>query len=128
MANTEGRPAKTVLVVEDEDTTRTLLAALLRQHGYAALTAPNGQEALHVLASTAPPDLILLDMLMPVMDGWHFLDRLRASRHGSIPVVVVTGGVLGREWAAAHGCAGFLKKPFDAEDLLAEVRRCLPTG
>jgi CheY-like chemotaxis protein len=128
MATTEQRPAQTILVVEDEDAIRTLLATLLRQHGYVVLTAQHGQEALDLLASAPPPDLILLDMLMPVMDGWNFLDRLQAGRHRSVSVVVITGGVLGREWTDAHGCAGFLQKPFDAEDLLAEVRRCLPPG
>jgi CheY-like chemotaxis protein len=128
MTTTEQRPTQTVLVVEDEDAIRTLLATPLRQQGYVVRTAQHGQEALDLLASAPPPDLILLDTLMPVMDGWHFLERLRAGRHRSVPVVVITGGVLGREWAAAHGCAGFLRKPFDAEDLLAEVRRCRPPG
>ena len=62
---------------------------------------------------------------MPVLDGWHFLDRLKKSPHGSVPVVVTTGTILSREWAAAHGCAGFLKKPVEEADLLAEFRRCL---
>jgi CheY-like chemotaxis protein len=64
-------------------------------------------------------------MLMPVLDGWHLLGRLRQG--GPHPPVVVTTGtaVVGREWALDHGCAGCLRKPVGAEELLDEVRRVL---
>jgi CheY-like chemotaxis protein len=64
-------------------------------------------------------------MLMPVLDGWHFLERLR-QEDARPPVVVTTAAsILGRDWAEAHGCAGFVRKPVEAEELLEEVRRCL---
>jgi CheY-like chemotaxis protein len=78
-----------------------------------------------MLDARPAPDLILLDMLMPELDGWHFLDWFQGPAGGAVPVVVMTGTILTREWAATHGCAGFLKKPFDAAQLVAEVRRVL---
>jgi CheY-like chemotaxis protein len=117
---------KTLLVVEDNEVARMGLAAVLRRHGYAVVLAANGQEALHYLAGNPAPDLILLDMLMPVLDGWRFLEQLKQSgRLGTTPIVVTTGTVLTREWAGDHGCAGFVKKPIDVDPLLEEIRRCL---
>jgi CheY-like chemotaxis protein len=115
----------TILVVEDNDVSREGLAVVLRRAGYRVIPAANGGEALAALRSEPPPDLILLDMFMPVVDGWHFLDRLR---HEAVhpPVILTTGAaVLSREWAEAHGCAGFLRKPVDSAALLDEVARCL---
>ncbi len=65
-------------------------------------------------------------MFLPEMDGWHFLDWLKGTGLGSVPVVVTTGTILTREWAEAHGCAGFLKKPFDEAELFAELDPILP--
>jgi CheY-like chemotaxis protein len=119
-------PARhTLLVVEDNDVAREGLAVVLRQAGYRVLPAANGEEGLRLLRRGPPVDLILLDMLMPVLDGWHFLGRLQgdASRP---PVIVTTAApVLSPEWAEAHDCAGFLRKPVETEEVLAEVRRCL---
>jgi len=115
-----------LLVVEDSDVTRECLTAVLRQAGYAVRQAGDGREALNRLWEDPPPDLIVLDMLLPVLDGWHFLEQLKAdARLAAVPIVVTTATVLSQEWAATHGCAGFLRKPFEPEDLLAEVRRCL---
>jgi CheY-like chemotaxis protein len=117
---------KTLLVVEDNEVAREGLASILSRHGYAVALAANGREALDYLAGNPAPALILLDMLMPVLDGWRFLEQLKLSgRLGTTPVVVTTGTVLTREWAGDHGCAGFVKKPIEVEALLAEIRRCL---
>src|SRR5262249_2568686 len=67
------------------------------------------------------PDQMLLDMLLPVVDGWRILQR----RDTAVTVIVVTGPILSAEWAAEHGAAGFLKKPVEEAELLAEVRRVL---
>jgi CheY-like chemotaxis protein len=112
---------KTILIVEDNAGTRDGLAALLARHGYATQTARDGGEALDILYRGPPPDLVLLDMLLPVQDGWRILPRLK----NAIPVIIMTGTVLSPEWAAEHGAAGFLKKPIEDSDLLAEVRRAL---
>jgi CheY-like chemotaxis protein len=90
--------------------------------------AADGERALNYLRSGPRSDLILLDMLLPRMDGWHLLDALRAwSRPLRVPIIVVTGTCLSREWAEAHGCAGFLAKPVEPDELLAEIARCLGT-
>jgi CheY-like chemotaxis protein len=115
--------SKTLLVVEDDEVSREGLARLLQQAGYTTATAGNGQEALDYL-SGGRADLVLLDMLMPVMDGWQFLRRLR-QKHTSPPVVLTTGTILTREWANTNGCAGFVRKPIDTDALLQEVERCL---
>jgi two-component system chemotaxis response regulator CheY len=117
--------AKTVLVVEDEPVARDGLAAILRRHGYTVFAAEHGQRALDLLLAGAQPDLILLDMLMPVLDGWRFLQLLPQTPAPAPPVVITTGTILTREWARDNGCAGFVKKPIEADALLAEVGRCL---
>jgi CheY-like chemotaxis protein len=116
---------KTILVVEDNEVVREGTASLLRAEGYAAATAGHGREALDYLRANPPPDLILLDLTMPVLDGWRFLEELRNEPGAShVPVVVATAAVK-REGALAKGCAGYLHKPFEIASLLAEVRRCL---
>jgi CheY-like chemotaxis protein len=123
--NTE--QGKKLLGVEDDDSTREWLALVLRQHGYAVALARNGREALHYLDSGFVPDLILLDMLMPVVDGWHFLQQVqRKALSPPVPILVITAStVIGQEWVQAHGCAGVLRKPLDPVEMLREVRRCL---
>jgi CheY-like chemotaxis protein len=114
-----------VLVVEDNDATREVLA-LLGREGYEVILAVNGEEALEHLRAGPRPDLILLDMLMPVLDGWHFLGRLRQQGpQPPPPILVVTSTILTRQWAEGHGCCGFIRKPIEPEALLEEVRRCL---
>jgi CheY-like chemotaxis protein len=127
MATAEQRKRTLLLVVEDNAAARKGLAAFLRAEGFAVVTAADGEEALDRLRAGPAPDLILLDMLMPVLDGWHFLQRLKSDGpDASVPVIVTTGTILTREWAAAHGCAGFLHKPIDPDVLLVEIGRCLP--
>lgn len=123
--------ARTVLIVEDNADIRETLREVLELAGYAVATAANGGEACAQLAADAP-DLIVLDLMMPVMDGWQFLDRLRADGDAAMaatPVVVVSGVVdsidtdrLQRE----HGC-DVLAKPVDIDALLRIVAaRCRP--
>ena len=117
---------KTLLVVDDHADARDSLEILLRLVGYDVVTAANGKEALDLLGSGLAPDLILLDMLMPVLDGWHFLERLqRDAPQPRAPIIVTTATILTPEWARDHGCQGFLRKPINPDDLFAEVRRCL---
>lgn len=114
-----------VMLVEDQAATREMLARVLLRNGYDVLTAENGQQAFDVLFSFPLPDAILLDMLMPVLDGWHLLIRLKGTRAGNVPIIT-TGTILTREWAVLEGCAGFLKKPVDERDLLDELQSVLP--
>ena len=90
---------KTLLVVDDHAEARDCLGVLLRQAGYGVRTAANGREALGLLDGGPAPDLILLDMLMPVLDGWHFLERLRLRGTGPRPpIIVTTATILTLEW------------------------------
>jgi CheY-like chemotaxis protein len=113
-----------LLVVEDNDRARAALTAILRMKGFAVTPAADGRQALNLLANGLAPNLILLDMLMPVLDGWHFLRELQAQTQ-QVPVLVVTGTILTREWARDHGCAGLVRKPVEPDALVEEIRRCL---
>jgi CheY-like chemotaxis protein len=122
----EAPASKTILVVEDNTITREGLAVLLNAEGYAVATASNGRQALELLQTRPTPDLILLDMLMPVLDGWHFIRQIQQQPDlASVPIVVVTGTILTREWAESHGCTGFIHKPIEPDPLREEIRRCL---
>lgn len=117
---------KTIMVVEDNDITREGLVNILRREGLQVVAFEDGQPALDYLDAGHRPDLIVLDMLMPVVDGWHFLRTMQKwPAPLSIPIIVITGAVLGEKWPEAHGCAGFLPKPFEGSQLLAEIKRCL---
>ena len=84
------------------------------------------KQALDLLNYWPAPALIVLDMVLPGLDGWQFLEQLQTNEKArSVPVLVSTGTILGPEWAAAHGCAGVLRKPFDEETFLQEVNRCV---
>jgi CheY-like chemotaxis protein len=116
---------RTLLVVEDNDVAREALAVVLRGAGHRVVPAANGEEGLRLLRGGRPVDLILLDALMPVLDGWHFLGRLQGAGPQPPVIVATASPALSREWAEAHDGAGFVRKPVETEELLAEVRRCL---
>jgi CheY-like chemotaxis protein len=115
-----------LLVIEDNELAREGMAKVLTRRGYAVVTAADGAEALERLRDGLRPVLILLDMLTPGVDGWHFLaERRREPTLAAIPVLITTGLIVAApEWAASLGAAGFLRKPFDVEDLIREVGRC----
>ena len=116
--------ATTVLVVEDDFDLRDALVPILEYEGHRVVSAANGKEALERLQTMPPPSLILLDLMMPVMDGEEFRARqLRDPTLASIPVVVVSAHASAEERAALLGAAGCVKKPFEIEDLLEQVRR-----
>ncbi len=114
---------RTILVVEDNPLTQRAVCDILRGEGYVVLAAGDGEGALAALASVQV-DLILLDMLLPKVDGWGILVKLHAGG-SQVPVVVTTGIDLTHEWAESYSCQGLLKKPVPPDALLAEVRRCL---
>ena len=115
------RPA--VLVVEDNATARAGLASVLAARGHPVSTAEHGLAAKEALIAGPRPGVILLDMLMPKMDGWYFLTWLRGTRFEDVPVVVMTGTDMAAEWAAMLHCAGFLRKPIGPNELFAAVDR-----
>lgn len=115
--------SSSVLIIEDDPEMRGLLVLVLEEEGYRLLTAANGREGLELLR-TAKPDVILLDMKMPVMDGYEFARRYRAA-HGDddrVPIVVMTAAEDPRKRAEEIGAAGWLGKPVELQDLVAKVK------
>ena len=112
-----------ILVVDDDPAIRTVVAEVLADEGYAIRTASNGEEALRTI-DEATPALVLLDMRMPVMDGWGFASALR-DRGFDLPILVMTAAQDAAQWAREVGAVGALAKPFDLNDLLDIVERTL---
>jgi CheY-like chemotaxis protein len=125
MTSLETECGRRVLVVEDDADVRDALLEVLEDSEYAPLAASNGQEALARLhADPAKPCLILLDMMMPVMDGWAFrAEQSRDPELRSIPVVVLTAHVSAQQAARELHAAGFLRKPVSLDALLATVQK-----
>jgi len=117
--------AKTILVVDDEERLRSLLRAYLTQEGFRVLAAANGREALRI-ADQEKPDLIILDLMMPEVDGYEFMRLYRERKH-QVPVIMLTAkveeadAVLGLE----IGADDYVTKPFSPRVLVARVRAVL---
>ena len=118
-------PAKFILVVDDDMTTRSAIADVLREEGHGVVVAVDGAEAI-ALADQRPFDLVITDLAMPRVDGITLIRRLKVS-HPGLPSMVITasddGG--GAHRARLAGAADFVNKPVDLEDLLARVTRLL---
>ncbi|MEW5853055.1 MAG: response regulator [Myxococcota bacterium] len=116
-------PAKTLLVVDDDRGIREALEAVLFDAGYRVACVADGVEALEWLRSHPSPSLILLDLMMPRMDGWQFRAIQRADPALSgIPVVVITAGDFPRRRVEPMGVARYLTKPLDIEVLLQTIQ------
>ncbi|MGC4117411.1 MAG: response regulator [Myxococcales bacterium] len=108
-----------VMVVEDDGDIRDVVGGLLDTEGFQVLSAKNGREALERLERGDRPSVILLDLVMPEMNGWQFLEALRHRQEfEQIPVVVVTTYP-----SIVEGANALLQKPFDFENLVATVTR-----
>ena len=111
-----------ILIVEDDADLREMMAQLLTLEGFRASTVANGREALEYLSQGDKPDVILLDLMMPVMDGWEFRRQQQASDDLSkVPVIVLSA--LDQTRAADVNAVAFLKKPLDFDRLLELVRQ-----
>jgi DNA-binding response OmpR family regulator len=124
---TETAPAPRVLVADDEEDVRELVAYRLTRSGYEVIAAADGQEAFR-LAREQPPDLMVLDVMMPRLDGYELTRRLRAEESlRSIPVILLTArsqeSDVGRGFEV--GADDYLKKPFSPDELVARVRAVL---
>jgi CheY-like chemotaxis protein len=110
-----------VLIVEDDADLREMMAQLLTLEGYGTATASNGREALRLLHEAEVPKVILLDLMMPVMDGWEFRRQQRADPSiAELPVIVLSA--LDPNRASNLAASAFLKKPLDFDRLLQLVR------
>ena len=114
-------PDKPILIVDDDDMIRDLVADALKDEGYTVVTARDGAEGL-ARAEEQPPSLVLLDMRMPVLDGWGFARAARA-RGMRLPIVVMTAAENADHWCQEIGGDGCLPKPFDLDLLFETVSR-----
>ncbi len=113
-----------ILIVDDDPDLQEVLALTLEAAGHRVSQAPHGALALECVARELP-DLILLDMKMPVMDGWAFAAAFHARHGDGVPLVVVTAAEDARSRARETGAAAWLGKPFDLDALLETVERLL---
>jgi two-component system, chemotaxis family, chemotaxis protein CheY len=125
-----GRAAtpRTILLVEDEDLLRTIVADALGEEGYTVHQAAHGRAALDLLKRLDPGSihLILLDMRMPIMDGWDFAAAYRAAAGAHAPIVCMTAAQDAGAWGDQVGAVATLAKPFELVDLLDTVERLIP--
>ncbi|MGH9175700.1 MAG: response regulator transcription factor [Vicinamibacterales bacterium] len=114
----------TILIVEDDPAIRHVLVEALSDEGYRIVETANGQDALAALASPdVVPNAIILDLMMPVMDGWAFrAEQIQAGLATDIPLIVLSASRRATPSAADLVAAAIIPKPFDLEELLATVR------
>ncbi|MFZ0850947.1 MAG: response regulator [Hyphomicrobiaceae bacterium] len=120
---------KRILVVEDQEDNRIILRRLLSNAGYELIEAVNGEDGV-ALALSMRPDLILMDIQLPVMDGYEATRRIKSNAElKSTPIIAVTSYALSGDEAKARaaGCDAYIAKPFSPRQLLAKVREYLPT-
>ena len=124
VAETRGR---TVLVVEDDALVRGVVAESLRDEGYTVLEAAHGRAAIDLLTrvGAGAVHLVLLDMRMPVMDGWDFAAAYRALPAATAPIVVMTAAQDAANWGQEIGAAATVGKPFEVDSLLSTVDRLI---
>ena len=116
-----------VLVVDDDARLREYMRINLEVEGYTVREAASADEALDAIEGGAP-DLVLLDVVMPGIDGWQMLQRIQ-KHHGSIPMIMFSSKVddqLATD-VASRGTSGFIGKPFDPHELISQTKQLLPT-
>jgi DNA-binding response OmpR family regulator len=113
--------AMSILIIEDDEDLRDLVKTMLEMHDFQVQTAQHGREALERVREHMP-NLILLDMKMPVMDGPSFAREFRARHGGLVPIVVITAAEHAASRAREIGAAGWLAKPFGLDELVKTVR------
>ena len=119
-----GSAGPLVLVVDDDARIREYVRVNLEMEGYLVREASSADEALQAIEDQAP-ELVLLDVVMPGVDGWQMLQRMQ-ERHGSIPVIMFSGQVDATSDAEARGASGFIGKPFDPQQLIERAKQLVP--
>ncbi len=120
--------AKLVMLVDDSDVLRKITVFNLKKHGYEVVEATNGEEAIQKLSEGVKPDLMLLDIMMPKMDGFTVLKKLKESDEWKdIPVIVLTakGGEEDEQTALSLGATKVMTKPFSPVQLIQEVKKVI---
>jgi two-component system cell cycle response regulator DivK len=124
----EGLMTKRILVIEDTEDNRQIIRDLLTSFDYELIEAVDGAEGV-TMAKTHQPDLILMDIQLPVMDGYEATRRIRAIPDlAKVPIIAVTSYALSGDEAKTReaGCDGYVAKPFSPRQLLAKIREFLP--
>jgi CheY-like chemotaxis protein len=119
VAHSRGAESRTVLLVEDDEDTRTALSELLEEHGYLVAGARNGREAESYLRANPPPDCIVLDLWMPLMDGWTFAAEVAGGLRPPVPLMVITAAE--SHWGYPTNPRFVLRKPLDSGKFLGMV-------
>lgn len=120
------RSAPLIMVIEDDEDTRSAVCEILKHLEYDVTVALHGLDALAQLRSGVRPDVILLDLMMPVMDGFEFVAEIRKQRaFADIPLLVTTAAGNAAVEAAKVTAAGHVQKPFHTEELLSAIRQAL---
>lgn len=120
---TEEVRKKTILIVEDEKDILFTLKEFLESENYHILVAENGFEAMQLLKTSGIPDLILLDMKMPVMNGWEFAIEFLDKHDHQSPIVVITAAADAEQRAKDISAVGWVEKPFDLDVLLKTIKK-----
>jgi CheY-like chemotaxis protein len=115
-----------ILVVDDDEAMCELLRQALTDQGYAVATVPHGAAALE-LVKHHQPAVMLVDLRMPIMDGWAFVEQYRRNADPPASIVLLSGIKDLEATAKRLGAEGFVSKPFQLEELTAVVQRCLPS-
>ena len=116
--------SKRILVVEDDNSIRELLVELLQSEGYEVSSAVNGLEGLKCLENERKPDLILIDLMMPVMDGYSFRsEQMKHPLWSKIPVVVMSAEANAKEKMKNFNITAFLSKPVELDTILKTVEK-----
>ena len=118
----------TILIVEDDADIRELMKIFLEADGYRVNLAADGLDAFEELQSGPRPALILLDLMMPRMDGEQFLKKLRGSRFADVPVIIMSGHSAAEKKAGELNAASCLMKPVEVDQLLKTVRQFALSG
>jgi len=119
--------AKTILIVDDDSRNIFALSAVLRARNYHCITASDAQQGLQKLAEHPAIAVVLLDMMMPDMDGYEAIAAIRNSAHGSIPIISVTAQAMAgdRERCMGAGADGYVSKPIDVDYLFLLLKDLL---
>jgi two-component system cell cycle response regulator DivK len=124
---TGAKMTQRILVIEDQEDNRNILRDLLTSAGYAVIEAKNGEAGVQI-AESERPDLILMDIQLPILDGYEATRRIKGNPAlAAIPIIAVTSYALSGDDAKAKaaGCDGYVTKPFSPRQLLGEVREFL---
>ena len=114
-----------ILVIDDDDELADVVRQVLRDAGYSVATVRHGAAALELTKHIAP-DLILLDLSMPIMDGWSFVSQYRRTSAPGARIVLLTGNPSAEEIAHTLAADAYITKPFEVDDLVATIARELP--